>query len=139
MQFKQFDDKFVIRVDKGEEIVTVLKSFVIQNDIKSGLITGIGAVNEVKIGFFDTVNQKYHSKELKEDFEIVSLLGNISRMNGEPYLHLHINLAGKDYRSFGGHLNHAYVSATCEVLINTINGEINREFSPESGINLFKI
>ena len=37
-----------------------------------------------------------------------------------------------------GHLNAAVVSATCELVIDVIDGEVGREFSDEIGLNLFK-
>ncbi len=44
--------------------------------------------------------------------EITSLVGNISQMNGEVYLHIHINLANEENKVFGGHLTSAIISAT---------------------------
>ena len=38
----------------------------------------------------------------------------------------------------GGHLNKATVSATCEMFIHVIDGEVNRKFSDEIGLNLFE-
>ena len=38
----------------------------------------------------------------------------------------------------GGHLNRAIISATAEIQIQVIDGEIGREFSQEIGLNLFK-
>ncbi len=59
-------------------------------------------------------------------------------MKGETYIHLHINICDKELKSFGGHLNSAIVSATCEIIIDSIQGEVDREFSEEIGLNLLK-
>lgn len=39
---------------------------------------------------------------------------------------------------FGGHLNRTIVSATCEMVINIIDGKVDRYFDEEIGLNLFK-
>lgn len=138
MEFKQFDNKYILRIDKGEELVESLKHFCQEQQIKLGTISGIGATNKVAFGLFETKTKKYLQQELNGDFEICPLLGNITTMNGETYLHLHINLADKEQHSWGGHLNKAYISATFEGVIEKIDGEVDREFSEEIGLNLLK-
>ena len=93
MQYKKFGNKYVLRMDKGEEVVETLKKFCEKENIKLGWLKGLGAVNKATIGLFETKIKEYHSVNLEGDFEITSLLGNISRMDGEVYLHLHINLS----------------------------------------------
>ena len=139
MQTKKINNKYLIRIDKGEEIVETLKNFCSKENIKLGIITGIGATNQVKVGLFDTEKKEYYSKELKENFEITSLCGNVSTMNKEIYLHLHINLCDSNHKCFGGHLNHAYVSATFEGIIDVIEGEADRYFDDEIGLNLLDL
>ena len=139
MKFKKFKNKFIIRIDKGEEVVETLKKFCEDNKINLGSITGIGATNKATIGLFDVETKKYYSKELTGNYEITNLSGNISKMNNEVYLHLHINLSDSEHKSFGGHLNSAVVSATFEGIIEVIYGSVEREFSEEIGLNLYKI
>lgn len=138
MEYKKFGNKYVVRMDKGEEIVETLKNFCENEKITLGWVKGIGAVNKAKIGLFETSIKTYHSIELDGDYEITSLLGNISTMNGETYLHLHINLSDKEYKTYGGHLNSAVISATGELILETIEGTVDREFNKEIGLNLYK-
>lgn len=137
MEYKRFDDKYVVRLDKGEEIVETLKNFCEEKDIKLGWINGLGAVNKATIGLFETNEKEYHSVELAGDHEITSLIGNISTMDGEVYLHLHANLADDSYNTKGGHLNSAVISATGEFTIGVIEGSVGRKFSEEIGLNLY--
>jgi hypothetical protein len=75
MEYKQFGNKYVIRLDKGEEIVSVLQKFCSDNSIKLGSVSGIGAVNKVVIGFFDHEKKEYFQEELNQKFEILSVRG----------------------------------------------------------------
>lgn len=138
MEYRRFKDKYVVRLQRGEEIIESLTRLCRENDIKLGRVTAIGAANKAKIGLFNVETKEYHSKELEGDMEITNLSGNISRKDGEVYLHLHITLCDKYNRAFGGHLNMAVISATCEMIIDVIDGYVEREFNDEVGLNLFK-
>ena len=81
----------MVSINTGEKVVETLKEFCKDNNIKLGTISGIGAVKKATIGFYNLETKKYYPKELNGDYEITSLLGNISTMNGEVYLHLHVN------------------------------------------------
>jgi len=77
----------------------------------------ISKIKVATIGFYNLEIKKYYPKELNGDYEITSLLGNISTMNGEVYLHLHINLADSTYNTFGGYLNSAVIGGVGEFII----------------------
>ena len=65
------------------------------------------------------------------------LTGTINTMNGEFYPTSHG--AGNDKGEvFGGHLNRAVVSATCEMVVDVLNGTVDRQYDPVTGLNLFK-
>ncbi len=138
MEAVAFGKHWVIRIDKGEEVVSTLERFCREKDIRLGMVYGIGAVGEATIGLFKTRTKEYVRKELVGDHEITGLFGNISRMKGEVYIHLHANLADEHYRVVGGHLNSAVVSATCEIVVRELDGEVDRAFSEEIGLNLYK-
>jgi len=138
MEAKASGKHWIIRIDKGEEIVSTLERFCREKEIRLGTVSGIGATDNATIGLFKTRTKEYVRKELAGDHEITSLTGNISRMAGEVYLHLHVNLSDGNYHTFGGHLNSAVVSATCEVVVRELDGEMDREFSQEIGLNLYK-
>ena len=54
MEFKKFENKYIIRLDKGEEILESLKQFCKLTTVKLATISAIGAVNKVEIGLFET-------------------------------------------------------------------------------------
>lgn len=138
MDFKRFGNKIVMRIDKGEEVVETIKKFCEDHKITLGSISGLGAEERIKVGLFDVLEKKYYSKEFVGDYEISNLTGNISTMNGETYLHIHITITDDEMRGFGGHLNEALISGTCELVIDIIDGMVDREFNDDIGLNLFK-
>jgi len=83
MNFKRCGEKYVIRIDKEEKIVETITKICIENEIHLGIISGIGAISKAKIGMFKPEEKKYVSTELMGDYEITSLNGNISTMNGK--------------------------------------------------------
>lgn len=139
MDYKKFNDKYVLRLEKGEEVVESLKKFAKKEDIKLAKVSGIGAVNKATIGLFLTKEKRYFSKELTGDMEIIALNGSISTMDKEVYLHLHIALGNEDFDIRGGHLNSAEISATGELIIELLDGEVDRKLDEDLGLNLFKL
>ena len=138
MQYQRFGDTIVARLDRGEEILEQVREIALREKIKLAGIQALGAVNDFTVGVFDTEEKKYYSNHFQGSFEIVSLTGTINTMDGEFYCHLHMSAGDREGKVFGGHLNRAEISATCEMLITVIPGEVDREFSKEIGLNLFK-
>lgn len=138
MDYRRFGDTLVVRMDPGEEILEQLKLVSEREQIKLAEISALGAVNDITVGVFDTVEKKFYGNRFQDSLEIVSLTGTVSTMNGEYYAHLHMSAGNNKGEVFGGHLNKAVVSATCEMIVRIINGQVDRAFSETVGLNLFK-
>lgn len=138
MDYRRFGDTVIARIDRGEEILAQLKTLALAENIALASVRALGAVGDFTVGVFKTGEKKYYANHFTGDFEIVSLTGTISTMNGEYYAHLHMSAGDEKGHVFGGHLNEAVVSATCEMVIEVIHGEVDRAFSEEIGLNLFK-
>lgn len=137
MEYKRFENKIVLRIDKGEEIITKLKEVALKENIKLASISAIGACDYFVAGVYDVPSKKYYEKVFEGAYEITSLLGSINTKDGEYYSHLHINCADRSGNSYGGHLNKAIVSATCEMIIDIIDGVVDRFNDEVTGLNLF--
>lgn len=138
MEYRKFENKIIARIDKGEEILEKIKEIALQENIKLASINALGATNDFIVGVYKVDEKKYYSNEFKGNFEIVSLTGTINTMNGEFYTHIHMSAGNDKGEVFGGHLNKAVVSATCEMVIDIIDGKVDRYFDKEIGLNLFK-
>lgn len=136
MQSKKINDTtWVLRLLKGEEILTEVKAFCQRENIRLGYLTGLGAMEEVEVGAFLHDQKKYETRVFKGSIEIVSLIISITTLDGEIYLHPHIGIADEQSNMYGGHLYHAIVNPTCEIFLHAFDGEVSRYRNELSGLN----
>lgn len=138
MDYRRFDNRIIARLDKGEDILTQLEIIAKKENIRLAEVSALGATNDITVGVFHTAEKKYYANHFTGDMEIVSLTGTISTMKGEYYAHLHMSAGDTEGHVVGGHLNQAIISATCEMVITVIDGEVDRAFNEEVGLNTFK-
>ena len=137
MEYRKFGDTYIVRMDRDEEILAQLKIFAEKEQVKLASVTALGAVKDFTIGVFDTSAKAYHSNRFQGVYEIVSLVGTINTKDGDFYCHLHMCAGDQEGRAFGGHLNEAVISATCELVLEIMDGTVERRFDPETGLNIF--
>ena len=138
MQYKRFNQTITVRIDLGEEIMQSLKQVCEQEGIRLAQVNAIGAADYAVIGVYDLEEQQYHRETINEFMEITGLSGNVTTMDGAPYIHLHATLADREHTVHGGHVIEMRVGATCEMFIQVLDGGITREKNEELGINLWK-
>lgn len=138
MEYRKFGNTYIVRMDPGEEILTQVKELALAEHIRLASVQALGAVNDFTVGVFKTDEKKYYSNAFQGSYEIVSLTGTINTMDGAFYCHLHMSAGDDQGRVVGGHLNRAVVSATCEMVVTVLPGTVDRAFSPEVGLNLFR-
>ena len=149
MEYKRFGNKIIVRIDKDEEILEQVKKLALKENIRLAAVQALGATNSFTVGVYNVVEKQISAIEgldrAKEavntfsgSFEIVSLTGTINTMNGEFYTHLHMSAGNDKGEVFGGHLNRAVVSATCEMVVDVLDGTVDRAYDPVTGLNLFK-
>ncbi len=138
MTAKEFQTGHVIaiRLERGEEIVASVLNAAKQYNIQAGVVSGIGAVSDAVVALFDPADRQYYKNEFHEPLEVSHLSGNLSRMNGEPYTHLHITLARSNGQALGGHLSSAMIGGTAEIFIQLLPEAIERKYSEQDGLNL---
>lgn len=138
MEYKRFNNTIIVRFDIGDEIVENVKELGLKENIKLANVSALGATDYFVAGVYSVPEKKYYKNEFKGVFEITNITGTINTMDGEFYSHLHITCADQNGACFGGHLNSARVSATCEMVITIIEGNVDRFHDETTGLNLFK-
>ena len=138
MDYRRFGSHIIARFDRGEELLACLKELALKENIRLASVSALGAVDDFTVGVYKVDEKKYYSNHFRGAFEIVSLTGTITTMDGQVYHHLHMSAGDDAGRVFGGHLNSARISATCELVIDVIDGVVERRKDPAVGLNLFE-
>lgn len=137
---KEYSDssRFLLRFDRGEEVITRLTDWVKQREIKAATFNGLGAVDNPHLGYYDAQKKGYIDKEFGGEYEIASMCGNISwdGPDGEPIIHAHAVISGPNFIAFGGHLYSAIVSGTVEIAVAPMAEKIVRTYCEELNLKL---
>src|ERR1700753_1996378 len=136
MKIRRNETGFLMVLDIGDEMIASLKKLADAERIGEASFTAIGAVNDVTLGYLDPVAKTYLKRELgSESMELVSAIGNLARLDGEPVVHCHAVVGDRELRCFGGHLFQAVASVTVEIFLRVYDGEITRRYDPNTGAN----
>lgn len=136
MEYKKYNGTWVIVLQRGDKIIEKLSEFIDAEQIKSGYMSGIGAVSKVEIAHYDLAEKKYSSQTFEEPLELLSLLGDVAFKDAEKIVHCHIILGRDDMSLFGGHLVEGTIGVTCEIIFNELSEQIPKKEDPEIGLNL---
>ena len=131
------DEKnYFIRLDKDEDLFESLLKWAEEKKLKSGHLSGIGALKDVELGFYHLDKKEYDRKKFPKEAELLSLEGNLTSLNGKPFFHIHALLGDEDFRAFGGHLFSAKVAVTCEINFRVFDHICERKENKNIGLNL---
>lgn len=130
---------FVVVFDKGEEVVQGLTAFASREQLRASQITAIGALSDVTLGYFDRESRQYLRIPLREQVEVLSLLGVVTLDGEKPKLHGHIVVGRRDGSAHGGHLLEAHVWPTLEVIVEESPAYLQRKLDPASGLALIDV
>lgn len=139
MRFRKIQNGFLVRLIKGEEVITTLSSFVEEQKILGGFVVGLGALKDLTLGYFDSTRKEYVKKFFPEDFEFGNLTGSISYLEDKPFVHAHVTAGGADFKAVTGHLFSATISATGEFFIIPSESKIERKPDSDTGLNLLEL
>ena len=130
---------FVLVFDTGEEPIALLAQFAEEHGIKAAHFAAIGAFSEATLAYFDWETKEYERIPLREQVEVLSLLGDIALYEERPKVHAHVVLGTRRGEARGGHLMEARVRPTLEVMLEESTRQLQRRHDPRSGLPLIRI
>jgi predicted DNA-binding protein with PD1-like motif len=125
--------------DTGDEVVSSLLAFANRQQLTAARFTAIGAFRDATLGYFDWASKEYEKIPVREQVEVLSLVGDVALEGDEPKIHAHVVLGKRDGTAHGGHLLGAHVRPTLEVMLVESPATLRRMFDPESGLALIEI
>ena len=93
---------FALIFDVGDEVVSTLTQFAVDQGLEFAHFTAIGAFRDVTLEYFDWERRDYVQIPVNERVEVLSLMGDIADAAGEPKVHAHVTLAKRDGRRTAG-------------------------------------
>ncbi len=139
MVFAKVDDGYMVRLEKGELIISTLTQFCIDKDIQSGVVSGVGGALWAELAFYDLAQRAYEYERHDELLEITNISGTVALIGDKPALHLHATMADSNYHVYGGHLKEAATAATCEIYIRTFSKPLTRTHNEAVGLKVLDV
>jgi hypothetical protein len=137
MNYSCDNDKIFVSISKGDFVNQSLLDVAKINNVDFGWINGIGAIIDPELGYYDIENKEYIKKIIKGEFELTSLVGNITFNGDIPFIHSHITFSDLDFKAYGGHLFDCRVAAAGEFIIFKGSNRVYREYNNEIGLNVW--
>lgn len=130
---------FVVALEMGEEVMSSITELARELSLGSSSMTGIGAFQRVRLGFFDYERSNFRENVIDEQVELLSLVGNIADSEeGKPHLHAHVVVGRADATTRGGHLVEAVVRPTLELVLVESPEHLQRRHDEKTGLILLK-
>ena len=137
MKFRMDKSTAFMTLSKGDNINKTFESFAEVKGVGCAWLNGIGALENPEIGYYSLEDKSSHRKIFKGEYELTSLIGNITLKEGKPFSHTHITFSDTEFRVFGGHLFNANITAAGEFIIQFGSDAINREMNAGIGLPLW--
>jgi predicted DNA-binding protein with PD1-like motif len=136
MLYRTEGNYLILKLDQGDDVLGTLNEVIEKEKISNGfVVSGIGAAEKIEIGYLR--EKAYIKQSFSEPMEITSINGSISQ--DQPRLHIHVNCAGFDHKTMGGHLFNGVAKPLLEILIIRFdNIKMTRELSEKSGLKELK-
>jgi hypothetical protein len=141
MQIKLLKDSpeekvYTVIFHKGDEALSGLTDFAVQNNVQDAHFAGIGAVSGATLGWLDLSKKSYHRIAVLEQVEVLSLIGDVATFSGKPVVHMHAVLGRSDGSTVGGHALELDVNPTLEIFITVNSAPLKKRPDDASGMKL---
>ncbi len=139
MQSARYGDHYVLRLDEGEQAVATLRSFLVEHGVLGGYFLAWGGFGRLTLRYYSLAERGFQEREIDRQVEVVSLLGNIACMDGEPVIHAHMTVGDADFATYSGHLGEGTVRPMLEVFVTAFPGMLRRVWDAGRGLAMLDL
>jgi len=143
MKWKKINEKpdaYAIIFDVGDDVVAVINAFVRERNFSASSFKAIGALSAAQLGWYNPDTRTYETAvDLNEQIELVSLTGDVGKLDGDPVVHMHAVIGRRDGSTRGGHLLKAIVHPTVELFLVEYPVGLVKVHNAEFNLNLFQL
>jgi predicted DNA-binding protein with PD1-like motif len=139
MQYTKETNRIHLVLDAGDEVIESLIALARKEDLPSASFTGIGAIGDATLGYFDLEKKEYMRKTFPGSYELVSLVGSLAWDAAEPIVHAHACISGPDFTPRAGHLFKGTVPVTGEIFLTINEIKLARGTNNEFGLKLIEL
>lgn len=131
---------FALVFNTGDEVMKSLLDYAREKRLTGCHFTAIGAFESAVLGYFDWKVKDYKKIPVREQVEVLSLMGDVAeKEGGEPQIHAHVVLGNSEGKALGGHLVEAHVRPTLELILTESPAHLRKRHDPESGLALIRL
>ncbi len=131
---------FLSRLARGSDLWDSLTAFCVGNNIRLATVEAVGAVEKAVFGYYRQQDRQYDTLTINKPLEIVSMLGNVSLLDGQPFLHAHVSFGDEKGQVWGGHLFKGTIVFSVEYKITElVGGGRSRQPDADTGLPLWGI
>lgn len=129
---------YIVKLEVGDKVHDAILDFCEREGVKTGWITGLGAIKDISLGYYNLDTKSYGFQKYSQIYEVMGLIGNIALLDDKPFLHIHTSISDENNQTFSGHLEYATVGVTLELHITAYKVTITRLFEDVVGLKLLQ-
>jgi predicted DNA-binding protein with PD1-like motif len=139
MRAQRSGNEHILIFDPDDEVLETFTRYLVEQRVAAGRFQAIGAFKQFQLRYFDTATMHYHARDFDQQVEVLSLVGNVSLRDHQPFIHSHIVIGTADYQALGGHLARGIVEPTLEMILTVLDTELVREKDQRTGLDLIRL
>lgn len=139
MKYQFVDGRYILRINRGENVHEAVVKFCTKQGIDNATLQAIGAIDQIRCGYYHLSDKTYEFKMYNELYEVVSYLGNVMRKDDGLFVHAHGSFGDETGALFGGHVDEMRVGVVLEVILTPLSSSIARVYDEETGLYLMDL